>query len=230
MKKYYLAYEDRYKKVHAEGLRWFSNKPTPELLEWIKYNNIPINEEICEIGCGEGRDALYLAIQGYKVTAIDASPTAIDKCKQLAVEKKLKINFEVLDALEPNFRINRKFKWIYSIATLHMLAEDEDRRKFLNSLHGLLEPGGKALIVSMGDGDSERRSDITKAFELQERYHPETGRAMMLVGTSYRGVNWEVHENELISAGFEIEKKLNTENDEYAKCMTVYMKKIIGGV
>lgn len=61
MKKYYFAYEDRYKQIHSEGLLWFQDKPTPELLEWIESNGILLGSNICEIGCGEGRDALYLS-------------------------------------------------------------------------------------------------------------------------------------------------------------------------
>lgn len=226
MKKYYLAYEDRYRKVHDEGLLWFSRRPTQELIEWVEYNCIPTNESVCEIGCGEGRDALYLASEGYEVTAMDASPTAITKCKQLVAERNLKVDWLVADALELSRKTEKRFKWIYSIATLHMLVEEEDRLKFLKSLYDLLEPGGKALIVSMGDGENERSTDISTAFELQERHHSGTGRTMMLAGTSYRGVNWSSHEKELVNVGFQIEKKLDTENDEYMKCMTVYLRRI----
>lgn len=226
MKKYYHAYNERYKRVHAEGLLWFSEEPTPEVLEWIRHYNIKTSDEICDAGCGEGRDSLYLAQLGYRVTAFDSSEEAINTCRELGREKGVNVNWIVQDALENN--IDSKlgtFRWIYSVGTLHMLVEDEDRIKFLKSMHNLLEPSGRLLLVSLGDGVNERATDITTAFELQERNHMGTGKRMMLAGTSYRGVNWSSHIKELEQAGFHIEKRIITENREYSQCMTVYLSK-----
>lgn len=226
MKKYYLAYNERYKKVHEEGLLWFSKEPTPEVLEWIKYYNIHIKDEICEIGCGEGRDSLCLAQSGYLITAIDSSEEAIKKCKDLSKEIGLNVNWIVKDALEIRDGSEfKKFKWIYTIATLHMLVDNEDRIKFLTSIYNLLEPSGKLLLLSKGDGVNERASDTSTAFELQERNHMWTGRMFKVAGTSYRGINWTNHKKELEQAGFHIEKTMNTENKEYSQCMTVYLSK-----
>ncbi len=225
MKKYYLAYEERYKKVHEEGLLWFSQNPTPELLEWVKHNNIPESEEICEIGCGEGRDSIYLASMGYAITAIDASPSTIEKCKQLSNAKGIEVNWIVGDATELKVELNQRFKWAYSIGTLHMLVEAEDRQQLIKQMLNLLLPGGKALILTMGDGKNERQTDTSTAFDLQERNHMETGRTLLVAGTSYRGVSWEFHTKELIDAGFSILMQLDTENDEYGKCMTVYLER-----
>lgn len=223
MKKYYFAYEDRYKKVHDQGLLWFSNEPTPELLEWVEFNQIPIGDEICEVGCGEGRDALYLSEQGFKLTAIDASSSAIEKCQEFAREKGLNVHWQAGDALYLSQLLSNRFKWVYSIATLHMLVEDEDRKQFLRSIYNLLEPNGKAFLINMGDGVGERQTDISGAFDLAERTHGASGNTMMLASTSYRAINWENHKKELLEAGFIIEKMLTTENKEYNKCMTVYL-------
>lgn len=225
MKNYYLAYEERYKKVHSEGLLWFSDNPTPELLDWIEYNHISAGDEICEIGCGEGRDALYLSEMGFNVTAVDVSETAIEKCKEIARSKGLNVNFIIADALCLNKTIKAKYKWVYSIATLHMLVNDIDREKFLNSVHELLQPEGRLLLISMGDGVSEIKTDISDAFELQERNHMYTGKKLLVAGTSYRRINWCNHKNELEKSGFVIERAINSENMEYGSCMTVYLIK-----
>lgn len=225
MKEYYLAYEERYKKVHSEGLMRFSDIPTPELLEWIEYNSIPNNSEICEVGCGEGRDALYLSSNGYKVAAVDASQSAILKCKELAEKKSVDVDWIVADALSLSKTFKRQYEWVYSVATLHMLVDDNDRSKFLCSLFDILEPNGKLLLVNMGDGIMERKSDTSTAFELQERTNNVSGTKIMVASTSYRGINWEQHQDELKRTGFLIEKAINTENHEYGNCMTVYLSR-----
>lgn len=225
MNKYYLAYEERYKRVHSEGLFWFKNQPTPELLEWVKFNKIKFSDEMCEIGCGEGRDALHLAQKGYKITALDVSQTAIKKCMQLASQRGIDVNFVVTDILSANKTIDKKFNWIYSIATLHMLVEDGDRKQFLRAIYNMLQPGGKLLLINKGDGQLEWKSNPYTAFHLQERTVGETGRNIMVASTSYRAINWEEHKKEIKNAGFSIQKVLNTENDEYEKCMTVYLER-----
>lgn len=224
-RKYYEAYDERYKKVHEKSLLWFSKEPTPQLLEWIESNSIPKEEKILEAGCGEGRDALYLAEQGYNITAIDVSSSAIEKCRELANSKGIHAEWIVTDALCADKLIGRRFKWIYSVATLHMLVDDTDRYKFLNSLYNLLESNGRLLLVNMGDGKNERRSDISTAFELQERNHMATGKKIMVAGTSCRVVNWETHQKELCNAEFIIDKRMITRNKEYGDCMTVHLKK-----
>lgn len=225
MKKYYFAYEDRYKKVHNEGLLWFSDKPTPELLEWVEFNGISIGSDICEIGCGEGRDAIYLSGKGFKITAIDASESAIIKCKEIAVKKDLKVNWIVADALFLDRYINKQYKWVYSIAALHMLVNDIDRHRFLESIYKILEPGGKALLVSKGNGVDEIETDINNAFELQERNHMATGKKVLVACTSYKSINWTSHKKEIEKAGFIIEKAINSENEGYGNCMTAYLIK-----
>jgi ubiquinone/menaquinone biosynthesis C-methylase UbiE len=225
MIKYYMAYEERYKKLHNEGLMWFSDIPTPELLDWIKFYNIPKEEHICEIGCGEGRDAIYLSKNGYKLTAIDVSDSAIRKCKELSIELDIDINWIVADALFLHEVPKTKYKWIYSIATLHMLVDNNDRKRFLESIYNLLEPGGKLLLVSKGDGINERMSDVSNAFDLQERNHLATGNKVIVAATSYRSMNWDNYIQELKQSGFFIEKLNNTHNHEYDECMTVYLSR-----
>lgn len=221
--RYYNAYDERYKNVHEKGLLWALQEPTPEVSSWIEVNNIPKTDEILEIGCGEGRDTFYLAEQGYTIVAIDVSISAIEKCKELANKKDVHAEWIVNDALYIDKLLDRKFKWIYSIGTLHMLVEDDDRNKFLSSLYNVLEPNGKMLLVNMGDGMIERKSDISTAFQLQERNHMATGEKVMVTGTSCRIVNWENHQQELINNGFTIEQKMITENNEFGQCMTVYL-------
>ena len=81
------------------------------------------------------------------------------------------------------------------------------------------------LLINKGDGQLERKSNPSTAFHLQERTIGETGRNIMVASTSYRAVNWEIHKQEILSAGFTVQQVLDTVNDEYDKCMTVYLER-----
>lgn len=169
MRKYYEAYNDRYKKVHSEkGLAWAGEGHSPTIEKLLKKYGASKDSSILEIGCGEGQNAIYLLSRGYNVIASDISPEAIRWCKEKALEKGVNEKaFFVMDILSN--KLTEKFDFIYSVAVLHMLIEDKDRQKFFKFVFDHLKPEGKAFIIVMGDGVMTRKTDKTKAFELAER-------------------------------------------------------------
>ena len=200
-KKYYQAYDERYKTVHEKGLSWSSDSCTPIVMEIIHKYNITLNHQLLEIGCGEGRDSKTVLENGYNLMATDISNEAIEYCKR--VMPNYKNCFTVLDCLSNE--LNQTFDFIYGIAVIHMLVLDQDRDGFYQFIYNHLNDTGIALICTMGDGNIEMQSDINKAFELQEREH-ETGK-MMVAGTSCRMVSFTTFEEELERNQFEIIEK-----------------------
>ena len=79
-RKYYEAYDDRYRQIHREELRWFTQLPSPIVWEIISEFGISPSDRLLEIGCGEGRDAIFLLNQGFQVLATDISPEAVAYC------------------------------------------------------------------------------------------------------------------------------------------------------
>ena len=59
---------------------WSSDTPTPIVYDVMQKYNLS-SSSILEIGCGEGRDVLYLLKKGYDVTASDIPAEAINYCK-----------------------------------------------------------------------------------------------------------------------------------------------------
>ena len=200
-KKYYQAYDERYKTVHEKGLSWSSDSCTPIVMEIIHKYNITLSHQLLEIGCGEGRDSKTVLENGYNLMATDISNEAIEYCKR--VMPNYKNCFTVLDCLSNE--LNQTFDFIYAIAVIHMLVLDEDRDGFYQFIYNHLNDTGIALVCTMGDGNIEIQSDINKAFELQEREH-ETGK-MMVAGTSCRMVSFKTFEEELERNQFEIIEK-----------------------
>lgn len=225
MRKYYEAYEDRYKKIHTEEkISWADETPSKIILEILLKYGANKNSRILEIGCGEGQNAIYLLLNGLNVIATDVSPEAISwckaQCKQNAIDDK---NFFVLDALNNNLR--EKYDFIYTISTLHMLVKDEDRHKFLKFICSRLKDNGKSVITIMGDGKNERNDcDITKSFDLTQREFK--GKQVNVATTSCRIVNWGTFLSELESSGLAIVEKFNTsEISGFNNSMLVIVKK-----
>lgn len=200
-RKYYTAYEERYKTAHAQGVSWASSVSTPIVMEVIDKYGISHSQRLLEIGCGEGRDSRTVLEHGFQLTATDISSEAIAYCKEKMPE--YENQFSVLDCLSDE--LDEKFDFLFAIAVVHMLVPDEDRDGFYGFLRSHLAAGGIALICTMGDGEVERQSDIRSAFTLQERDH-ESGK-MMVAGTSCRMVSWNTFEKELSRNGFTILEK-----------------------
>ena len=189
--KYYAAYDERYKTAHAHGVSWSSDVSTPIVMEVIEKYNISHDQQLLEIGCGEGRDSRVVLENGYQLMATDISREAIAYCKKRM--PRYESNFSVLDCLSDD--LYSRFDFIFGIAVIHMLVLDEDRNGFYQFIHKHLSADGIALICTMGDGEFETQSDISEAFTLQERNH-ESGK-MMVAGTSCRMVSFSTFENEL---------------------------------
>lgn len=200
-RKYYEAYEDRYKTAHEKGFSWAQMKNTPIVMDIISRYHLHPEHSLLEIGCGEGRDSSTVLENGFNLMATDISPEAINYCKKKMPDFESK--FMVLDCLSSD--LDMKFDFIYSIAVIHMLVLDEDRNGFYQFIHSHLKSDGIALICSMGDGKYEMQSDISNAFEIQEREH-ESGK-MMVAGTSCRMVSFSTFENELLRNGLKIIEK-----------------------
>lgn len=202
-RKYYEAYDDRYRQVHELDLQWFYDDPTPIVKETIEAFGIDTDHPILELGCGEGRDAYPILKDGYDLLATDISPAVISYARKKWPD--FADRFAVLDCVSGD--IPARFRFIYAVAVIHMLVEDTDRDRFYTFIRNHLDTDGIALICTMGDGETERKTDTRKAFDLQERIHEQSGRTVRIAGTTCRMVTFETFRAELRRNGLEILKE-----------------------
>lgn len=205
-REYYKAYEGRYKTIHQKGASWFSNTPTPIVMELLEKYGISLSSPILEIGCGEGRDAKALLEKGYCLKATDVSPEAISYCKAAFPEHIS--NFQTLDCLKDHHPFSYTF--IYSVAVIHMLVPSKDRTDFYQFIYQHLTENGLSLICTMGDGKIERETDIRKAFRVEEREH--SSGSIPVSSTSCKMVSFSTFEKELKENRFTIIEKGLTES------------------
>ncbi|MDE6408010.1 MAG: class I SAM-dependent methyltransferase [Anaeroplasmataceae bacterium] len=202
-KKYYEAYDDRYKQIHKLDLQWSSETPSKIVFETLQSFSLLTNSKILEIGCGEGRDAYLLLKQGFDVLATDVSYEAVSYCKKKFPN--FSEHFQVVDCVTE--KLGKKFDFIYAVAVIHMLVSDNDRIAFYRFIREHLSSNGIALICTMGDGSFERKTDIHTAFDIMERVHGETGKTVQIANTSCRIVGFATFEEEISRNGLEIIKK-----------------------
>jgi tellurite methyltransferase len=103
-------------------------KPSKEVIDVSKHLNR--NSKILDLGCGDGRHAIYLASLGHIVDAIDVSNVGIDKVNRIKEKLNLKnLNAIVGDATDFNFTNT------YDLIISHGLFHFIERNNWLNIIH-----------------------------------------------------------------------------------------------
>ena len=96
-----------------------------------------------DLAAGEGRNAIWLAEQGFAVEALDFSEVAARKARELAAHRGVELTVTVADVTEP-FRVAPAD--VVLIAYLHLPREVE--RDGLRRAAELVLPGGTLLLVA----------------------------------------------------------------------------------
>lgn len=134
---------------------WADLKPNPLLLAWIEDNPVPAGKKAITIGCGLGDDAEALAQKGYRATAFDISPSAIDMCRQRYPHSTVDYRVADLFNYPPEWR--RGFDLVYECNTIQIL-KGESRGRAVKAISELTAPGG-SLIVSCRSRDAGEPPD-----------------------------------------------------------------------
>ena len=122
--------------------------------------------------------------------------------------------------------LDTRFAFIYSVAVIHMLVDDESRSAFCAFVRDHLTEHGIALICTMGDGEWEMQSDISTAFEIQTRIHEPSGREVQIAGTSCRMVSWDTFRRELAESGLAIvEQGITAVEPDFPQMMYALVEK-----
>jgi len=94
------------------------------------------------LGEGEGRNALYAALKGWNVDAVDFSTKAKEKALQLAEENDIHINYKVVDLSKYKLKQN----YYDAIAIIYLHLKPEIRNYIHSQVSESLRTGGKLIL------------------------------------------------------------------------------------
>ena len=104
-------------------------------------------QNILEINCGTGEDAIWLARQNFKVTATDISPGMIDAAKNKGNFENLSFFMVDINSIATVFQ-NDNFDLIFSnFGGLNCLSKSELEKFFQNAASVLSEKGKLILVI-----------------------------------------------------------------------------------
>ena len=119
----------------------FSKGPTSDVAEY--YSLIPPGSSILDVGCGEGRNAIFLAGLGHTAEGFDLSQAGVAKAQAIAAAQGLSIRFWEHDLAV--FEFEKDYDVILSHGVLH-LAEKQARDAFIRRAQAHTAPGGLHFI------------------------------------------------------------------------------------
>ncbi|MGZ4319724.1 MAG: class I SAM-dependent methyltransferase [Gaiellaceae bacterium] len=104
-----------------------------------------------DLACGEGRNAVWLAAQGWQVTAVDFSDVALEKARLLAGERGVDAHWLTADLLD--YRpAPRAFELVI---VFYLQMPEAERRAVVRAAAEAVAPGGTFLLVAHDSANLE---------------------------------------------------------------------------
>ena len=147
-----MLIEDIYKNTPLEQIPWNNETPPELLVELVDSGKVPPCRAI-DLGCGVGNYVVYLAARGFEVTGVDSSPTAIKIAKENADKKGIKCKFIIADVVEELDKTDQTWDFAYDWGLLHHILP-EQRKKYIENVYGILNPGGTYLSLCFSQQDT----------------------------------------------------------------------------
>jgi len=133
-------FRTQYEKLYEGEDYYWGLEPAPFLDELIDAAGKNATElSVLDIGCGEGKDAIYMAQKGCKVSAFDVTESGIRKTKLLAEKRNVSIDAFVADIND--FEIENQFDVVYSTGTIQYLF-NENIPSFFDKVSKITKIGG----------------------------------------------------------------------------------------
>jgi SAM-dependent methyltransferase len=91
------ADRDKWERRYAEPGHEARTNPTRLLVDWLPRLPKPADARALDLACGAGRNAHYLAAEGYRVDAMDISSVALERGAARAAELGVEVNWIAVD-------------------------------------------------------------------------------------------------------------------------------------
>ncbi len=165
----FMNYNSRYSKKEF----YWGRKANNLVIDSVRY--LPSNAKVLDIGCGEGRDSLFLAKCNFNVSAVDISEEGIRKLKKNSRKEKLKIKTDVSD-VKSYLQDCEKFDAIIAMNILQFI----DQKNIFNVIEKIkskTKPNGINVIASfVAQSPKQKKAVLSKGRyffdkgELKELY------------------------------------------------------------
>jgi len=135
---------------------WDIGRPADELRRVVSEGAVRKCRAV-DLCCGSGSDAIYLARQGFDVTAIDVAPTALGQAKQKARRAGASVRWVLADVLKPPSL--EPFDFIYDRGCYHVV-RDQNLAAYIETVRRFSRSGTRFLLLAARrDGQASQASN-----------------------------------------------------------------------
>lgn len=127
-------YSDRDRKVP-----FFENHPDENLVEYIEKKRLKAGKAL-ELGCGPGRNAIYMAGNGFHVDAVDQSEEGLAWAKERETEHGIQVNFIQSNIFDLGIE-EGAYDLVYDSGCFHHIPPHR-RMGYIDLVKKALKPGG----------------------------------------------------------------------------------------
>lgn len=151
--------------AHYISLRYDLTATHSEVIRAVEQHHVaPCNT--LDMGAGQGRNALYLALQGFNVTAVDTNPNGLANIAQIAAEEQIPVHTELYDLNQA--ALQHDYGFIVSTVTFMFLERDRVPA-IIADMQAHTQSGGYNLIVcAMDTPDYPCPMPFSFAFQANE--------------------------------------------------------------
>ncbi|WP_317440999.1 class I SAM-dependent methyltransferase [Streptomyces collinus] len=159
---------DRFYADRSKPVPFFVAKPDESLAAYLDQGLIAPGRAL-DLGCGAGRNTLFLASRGFEVDAVDLSPTAIAWAADRAHEAGVDVRFLCGDAFAFSAtELSGPYDLVVDSGCFHHLPPHR-RLSYLALLDRVLAPGGHLSLTSFAAGEGGMGSELADADLYRER-------------------------------------------------------------
>jgi len=130
---------NRFYENRAKPCPFFTAAPCESLAEWVDEGRVRPGRAL-DLGCGHGRNSVFLARRGFAVDGVDYSQTAIDWASERAREAGVAVEWHCQSVFD--FKVDPgAYDLVYDSGCFHHLTPHR-RRTYVDLVSAALKPGG----------------------------------------------------------------------------------------
>ncbi|MDQ2746711.1 MAG: class I SAM-dependent methyltransferase [Acidobacteriota bacterium] len=155
-----------------ERIPWADLEPNKFLRRFAEQTNLQgNNRNALVVGCGLGDDAKFLHDLGFRVTAFDISPTAIEWARKIHAGTDIK--FFTADLLDTPNEWFQAFEFVLEVYTIQPLPL-EIRPRVIDAIANFVQLNGELVVVTRGREDDEIPPEMPWALSKKDLSRFET--------------------------------------------------------
>ncbi len=149
-----------------EHIPWADLEPNRFFVRWTQDANLRGNGRTAlVVGCGLGDDAKFLDDLGFRVTAFDVSPKAIEWARKIHTDTE--IAFQTADLFNAPEEWKNAFDFVLEVYTIQALPLNL-REKTIDAISNFVAENGELIVVTRGRENDEEPEGLPWALSPKD--------------------------------------------------------------